>query len=610
MVDSTVVQQTLLTAQASTTVTERVLPLSTSANLLTQFLFHKTALPDVLERYGTLLSIITSGAVAASGVYYFFQQYRGNRAKIQIAVFHVIRMIENLPDLRARLDDPHNLIAEIDVEVSRVIGSHLSNGEAMDVMKELKRKIWTCVDEERETLAKCRRRHTGEGGVIESDVQKQLLLENESRDVTMLDAGDIANPNRTPPASSQNYQMTPCIVPGDHTFAFHGSPSSRQSLPHASPVGHGTYKFASSSNSGQGLSSPTPAPPHKFSGYGLDYEDEDLYSPDPSPTTSTKTSLTEQHRSPLSIAVAKEPADILGRGHDPRVLTKPSSTVKSQPPPNTMAVKTHNQKNGTWLVPIVECASPQASPQDNTPEYRVAESRKYYNGEVVARKERRAVRAFVKQGNKLEQFQQEHIVNASATKVKEWPDAIVSYSSTEEDDREVDIDVVVSSHVIDSPPLAPKISPPLHSPPNEVHTPEMCSPNLPPLNPSALCGANFSPLNEAQASSPIICAVTELQVSTSDNTQLQPVASSPLIILVRTTSESIAPSPPTKKRGRPGKVLAESPAPVTPLPPSKKRVRPRKNNAQPKTPCKRQPRTPGDRKSARSTKFTGAYYGK
>lgn len=125
-----------------------------------------------------------------------------------------------------------------------------------------------------------------------------------------------------------------------------------------------------------------------------------------------------------------------------------------------MAVKTRNQENGTWLIPIVEGASPQVSPPDKTTEYRVAESRKFYNKVASAREERRTWRAFSEQGDKLAQSQQEQIIDAPAIDDGEWPDAIVAYSSAEEVDDEVDIDVIVSPHLIDSPPSAPGISPP------------------------------------------------------------------------------------------------------------------------------------------------------
>jgi hypothetical protein len=135
-----------------------VFPLSTRAKVLTPFLLDGIALPKILRLYGSLFSIIACSAAVATSIYCYLKYCRKDRTKMQIAVFHLLRMIENLQDLPARLCDPHSLLAELSVKVSQMIGSHLPKSEAMNVMKLLRYKVWICVDEERAMVAKRQRR--------------------------------------------------------------------------------------------------------------------------------------------------------------------------------------------------------------------------------------------------------------------------------------------------------------------------------------------------------------------------------------------------------------------------------------------------------------------
>lgn len=566
-------------------------PLSVKARLLTHFLISGTALPDLLEQHGRLLLAFTTGAAAATGVYRYFQRFRENRAKVQLGVFHIVRQLETLPDFYERLNNLRDLIADIDAEVSRMIDVHLTKDEAADVSMQVKRKLWVCVDERRESTKK---QKTAAADVIvtnkesnlavkstrglvefilpakvpqpvngalfsEGDIQEKLLHEEEEQDVSMVDVEDLPiSPSGLSPNSS------PCQAP-------------------ALPTGCSTYQVPSSLSDDMS-SSPPPAPPQQLtpapwkpssppsSGYGLDYDDETLYSPEESPTE-------QRRKHPGSI---KEPTTMLERatqrafdanalGNRPyespvlpfinateppatikTQVMRPRSTIKIRQPPNTMAMLSRNTKKGTWLLPVLEGASPQGSPSPGTTEYRVAERRNFYHGLQEKRRIRRTFRAVVKSEDDVKQEESEE------KKDEDWPDAILTYSSTSEDNCPVDSDAPPSPpRPLDSPPSAAEISPPLPSPPNEPHTPEVSSPPRPSTPKWPSSGVNFTPLTGDLAPA-VVCVAAE---------------------------------------------------PVTPSPPGKKRGRPRKNSTQPQTPSKAQ--TPaGVRSSARKNKFAGTYFAK
>jgi len=111
------------------------------AKTLTQFLFGETTLPSFLQQYGDILLAITGGAAAASGLCWFFQHNKCNRKRIRLAVFHVVRTLQKMPNLEELMKKPEEFYEEIDYEVHRMIGIHLTQLEGVTTAKRAQRQL-------------------------------------------------------------------------------------------------------------------------------------------------------------------------------------------------------------------------------------------------------------------------------------------------------------------------------------------------------------------------------------------------------------------------------------------------------------------------------------
>lgn len=634
--------------------------LSAIAKALTRFLFDRLPLPEYLEDYGHLLSLTTSGALGVT-LYHLFHKYRENRAKVQLATFHVIRMTETRSDMEALLDDPHALIQVMDSEVAHMIDIHLTKNEASEAMTGLKRKVWSYVDEQRAS----KRQETSsteyqasihgyeeeqhlqtadDHDVIElssssptpSEVDVQDQLQDDT-DEQHLDIMDMDSHSSVPvPSSSQ--------TPSPPTSSSAKQPSSEH--------GRSTYLVPSSSESDEGHSptlgarAPKNTPQH---GYGLNYDEEDedneeLYTAG-LPSSPPKTSQARQQQK----TIAKKPMSMLqaatirafdleapgNRPYESPVLSgpkavKPITNVKLQEPPNTLANKTRDPKRGTWLELIPEGFSPHQTPPSSTTQYRVAESRKYYDDVKSARKERRSVRDFFKPGEELVQVRQEQAHSPTPVVVKEqveqeWPDAILTYSDGEDDDDAEVVEPVPRMSPLpsmDSPPSAPEISPPLPSLSSDSSISQEFSSELPQIPSSPLSSPlsdrlSSPPLSEVetlqQASPPVSSTPRAVRSKTPLKAPQTPIPvrsstpkrSSP-IVLIETPPKTTTPSPPKKTCSRPRKA-EDSVKPDTPMPVLKKLGRIKKVVGEIQTPCKVRVETPGVRKSARKSGYRGAY---
>jgi hypothetical protein len=136
--------------------------LSAKVKALTGFLMDGAILPETLKQHGTLLLAFTAGAAAASATFTYFNRYRNDRAKVNLAVFHITRIIENTSEYQDRLYHPHKLVRVMDAEVQRLLQIHLNKQEAQGAMSALKRKLWVEVDEERVLVTKRRKSQTAE----------------------------------------------------------------------------------------------------------------------------------------------------------------------------------------------------------------------------------------------------------------------------------------------------------------------------------------------------------------------------------------------------------------------------------------------------------------
>ncbi|KAF1917956.1 hypothetical protein BDU57DRAFT_571839 [Ampelomyces quisqualis] len=517
------------TSTPTTSPTNQIsLSLQAATIALTHFLLEGLALPACLTKHGALLLVFTGGAAVATALYDFLQSNRENRAKFSLAVYHVVRMVENTPEFLALLDRPHDLLKVVDREVSHMIGLHLTKCEAGNVMTELKRKVWSQVDDQRALVAKrrkckmsvseddfaCEDRMTGvvSSDMLESSLEKvtvqlQVTPPSLGSPTKSQHLGDIqeleedgrpdgedstaAFPKRKrtsniPPGESSSNQ-TPMLkdtIPLPTTASpqmslkpqlstIEGSTSSpspnvQNSM---SPSIRGAYRHSFVSISENEDFSPTPPLRPKrpiFTSYGLDYNDKSIYS-SPSPPNSAR-SPTE---SMLETATyrAFNPKALGNRPYKSTLIKtpkakKPASTVKSRQLPNTMTLKTGNRKKGTWLMPVKEASSCPDILVPRVTESYVAATRQSEVGLVAVHKEQPHIQDLLQQEQEVEKHQQqEESIVAPLAENQNWPSPLLKFSSPEIDDAEEITGFESPIASIDSPPSATAISPPMPSSP-------------------------------------------------------------------------------------------------------------------------------------------------
>lgn len=113
--------------------------LYSTAKAVTRFIFGELQLPPYLSHYATFFTGLATGAVAASKLHTYLARNKRDRAKVQLAVYHIIRLFERDPDYQAALQHPQQLLERMEPEVLRMVGKHLTIDEAAEVTSELKR---------------------------------------------------------------------------------------------------------------------------------------------------------------------------------------------------------------------------------------------------------------------------------------------------------------------------------------------------------------------------------------------------------------------------------------------------------------------------------------
>ena len=109
------------------------------AKAITRFLFGEAQPPVCLLHCASFFAGLATGAVGASTLYAYFNRSKCDRAKVQLAVYHIIRLFRHRPDYAALLQDPQELLRRMEPEVVRMVDKHLTQNEADIVVKELKR---------------------------------------------------------------------------------------------------------------------------------------------------------------------------------------------------------------------------------------------------------------------------------------------------------------------------------------------------------------------------------------------------------------------------------------------------------------------------------------
>lgn len=130
---------------ANSTSLEASASLFAKAKALTRTLFRGDSLPEFLQPYLPTFWQLLHGmtpVAAGAGLYYLFQRHRRDEAKIQLAIFHVLRVVEARPDFDDFADKPQQLISEMQVQVLDLVEHHLTLREGNTIFRELKRKVW------------------------------------------------------------------------------------------------------------------------------------------------------------------------------------------------------------------------------------------------------------------------------------------------------------------------------------------------------------------------------------------------------------------------------------------------------------------------------------
>ncbi|KAJ4357048.1 hypothetical protein N0V95_002786 [Ascochyta clinopodiicola] len=114
--------------------------LSAIAKAITNFLFGELPLPTSLSRYATFFTGLVTGAMGATALYTYLHRNKRDRAKIQLAVYHIIHILQHHPDHQDLLQRPQELLRRMEPEALRMVDKHLTINEAEEVTKVLKRR--------------------------------------------------------------------------------------------------------------------------------------------------------------------------------------------------------------------------------------------------------------------------------------------------------------------------------------------------------------------------------------------------------------------------------------------------------------------------------------
>lgn len=310
-------------AQQASTVPNAPRSLYAMATAITSFIFGERELPFNLRAYDPFLSTLFASA-GSIALYRYFDRKRQSRARVHLAVFHIVKLCEQNEDARDLLHEPEELINLMAVEVMDLVERHISEQEGEWVMKVLRRKVEAnAIDKERKTQ---RRRIEIEHGThtIESsdeeEGEEEIPVEFESslRDVSMV---DVQNP--TPPTSEEEPQ-----------------PAEIQRItvtrsPHSLRV------------SSQERSAAISAVPARSGGFGLNYDD---FSDS---TSSGNDSPTDEVESPRIVKRASPYRSTAVRPRSPFRRTPPTANA------------TRYAETGTNLSPIEEGNS--VSPSQSQP---------------------------------------------------------------------------------------------------------------------------------------------------------------------------------------------------------------------------------------------------
>jgi len=259
---------------ASSTYSSRVPAHSSIAKTLTHFLFSEVELPSILSGdYGNLIKAFTSGVTAGSSLWYFFRRNQARRDRIQFAMFHLIRLCENMSpeDSQRFRENPNLAIAAMQEEVLHMTTSQITPEEGEATINQYKRKVWGEFDAE--MVERSVRRRVGATAVANLDIARQNTSKISSLRAKIRDATTkglpgnqgTSRPHRPQAGSRLTREQkveNPNNDPAVRTPLQHNTPRNGSlHIPDSAPSSGNSNGAYSSSPSGDGI---PPLPPHVY----------------------------------------------------------------------------------------------------------------------------------------------------------------------------------------------------------------------------------------------------------------------------------------------------------------------------------------------------------
>lgn len=106
------------------------------------FLYRGMQLPASLTQYAGLFTGLFTGALGGFALHAYFQRNKCDKAKLKLSVHHILRVIQMDYSYKAWLQDPQELLKHIETEVMRLVDKHVTQSEAAQVTKAVKRNFF------------------------------------------------------------------------------------------------------------------------------------------------------------------------------------------------------------------------------------------------------------------------------------------------------------------------------------------------------------------------------------------------------------------------------------------------------------------------------------
>ncbi|KAI0573837.1 hypothetical protein Alg215_08948 [Pyrenophora tritici-repentis] len=425
------------------------LPFATIAETLTSHLFSSTPLPLDLAHYTPILLAFTAGAVVGTGIYTYIHRYKISRAKVKLAIFHMVHWLENLPNIKQRFANPKELIAFVQKEVDEMVKEYgqLSKSEGKETVKAVKRTIWGYVDEKiRENEAK--RIRTNEAKQEKKSKRRKVRAKRKTERADEIKAEMPSSPPRDvrdggAPTMSQaavgEYAVSSSVLEDEdvkmtgydsHTPA----PTQESELPTIpnrvfedltqmpmSTLDRNPFNYPSDSSSPESIGDVETLAPSAIQGRStykyapsssgsFPERVEDAAIPTPSTPDQNPYNYPSDPSSPEAVEEAATPVLSSAQGFSKYLLNNsilrraPKSTEllpsvqPAQTETSTKAVRPTIQfpapYSDTLLCTLPEGISPQQSPPEGTTQYRAAGTKKMYREIEQGRSLRRGIRNF------------------------------------------------------------------------------------------------------------------------------------------------------------------------------------------------------------------------